>query len=58
VALLLGVCIALVVAGEPALRYMRDTADALHDPQRYIDSVMAARPVPSPTPPPPPEASR
>jgi multicomponent K+:H+ antiporter subunit D len=49
VAALLGLCIALVVAGEPALRYMRATAAALHDPQQYIDTVRAAQPVPLPT---------
>jgi multicomponent K+:H+ antiporter subunit D len=47
VALLLGLCIALVVAGEPALRYMQATAGALHDPQQYIATVRAAQPVPS-----------
>lgn len=33
----------LVVWGEPALRYARDTADALHNPERYIRAVMSAR---------------
>ncbi|RYY52933.1 MAG: cation:proton antiporter, partial [Comamonadaceae bacterium] len=50
VAVLLGLCLALVVAGEPALRYMRDTADALHSPRQYILTVLAARPAPSPSP--------
>lgn len=49
VALLLGTCVALVVAAEPALRYMRDTADALHDPQQYIRTVLSARPLPYPS---------
>jgi len=35
----------LVVWGEPALRYARDTADALHTPERYIRAVMSARPL-------------
>ena len=35
----------LVVWGEPALRYARDTADALHNPERYIRAVMSARPL-------------
>ncbi|MBK0394699.1 monovalent cation/H+ antiporter subunit D [Ramlibacter algicola] len=48
VAALLGLCVALVLAGEPALRYMSATAAALHDPQHYIATVQAARPVASP----------
>ncbi|MGV3572940.1 MAG: monovalent cation/H+ antiporter subunit D [Ramlibacter sp.] len=48
VAMLLGACVALVVAGEPALRYMNATADDLHEPGRYIAAVTAVRPVPSP----------
>ncbi len=44
IALLLGACIALALAGEPALRYARATASDLHVPQGYIDAVMAARP--------------
>jgi multicomponent K+:H+ antiporter subunit D len=50
IALLLGGCVALVLAGEPALRYMGATAAALHDPQQYIDTVLQARPVPPPRP--------
>jgi multicomponent K+:H+ antiporter subunit D len=46
---LLAACIALVIAGEPALRYMRDTAAALHQPQRYTDAVMRALPVEPPS---------
>jgi len=37
----------LVVWGEPALRYVRDTADTLHSPERYIRAVMSARPTAS-----------
>jgi multicomponent K+:H+ antiporter subunit D len=48
IGLLLGACVLLVVRGEPALRYLRDTAEALHRPDRYIDSVRAARPVARP----------
>ena len=42
---LLAASVMLVVWGEPALRYMHDTADALHSPERYIRAVMSARPV-------------
>ncbi len=45
IGLLLAACVLLVVRGETALAYMRATADALHQPQRYIDAVMDARPV-------------
>ncbi|MFL6661259.1 MAG: monovalent cation/H+ antiporter subunit D [Rhizobacter sp.] len=45
IGLLLGACVLLVARGEPALRYLRDTADGLHRPERYIASVLAARPV-------------
>lgn len=41
---LLAGSVMLVVWGEPALRYARDTADALHTPDRYIRAVMSARP--------------
>ncbi|MFS2159387.1 monovalent cation/H+ antiporter subunit D [Pseudomonas sp. Pseusp122] len=49
VVILLGLCIALTFKAEPLLHYTRDTANALHDPQQYIFSVMAARPVPNPS---------
>ncbi len=42
---LLAASVMLVVWGEPALRYVNDTADALHTPERYIRAVMSARPV-------------
>ncbi len=48
VALLLGLCVALVVQGEAGLRFMRDTAAALHEPRHYIATVLAAQPRPAP----------
>jgi multicomponent K+:H+ antiporter subunit D len=45
IALLLTGCILLVARGGPALDYMHHTAEALHAPDRYIQAVMAARPV-------------
>lgn len=45
VALLLAGTVALVLRAEPALAFMRATAADLHDPQRYISAVQAARPV-------------
>jgi multicomponent K+:H+ antiporter subunit D len=42
IGLLLGACVLLVVRGEPALRYLRDAADGLHRPDRYIGSVLSA----------------
>ncbi len=39
IALLLAHACCWWCAAEPALRYMRATADALHQPQRYIDAV-------------------
>jgi multicomponent K+:H+ antiporter subunit D len=49
IGLLLGACMLLVMQGEAALRYMRDTATALHQPQGYIGAVLGARPVVRPT---------
>ena len=49
IVILLSLSIALTFKAEPLLRYTRDTAAALHDPQQYILSVMAARPVPNPS---------
>jgi multicomponent K+:H+ antiporter subunit D len=46
-ALLLG-CVLLTVFGGRALRYTQDTADALRQPQAYLQAVMQARPVPNP----------
>jgi multicomponent K+:H+ antiporter subunit D len=45
--MLLG-CTLLMAYGDAALRYTRETADTLHRPGRYIDAVMAARPVAPP----------
>jgi multicomponent K+:H+ antiporter subunit D len=45
IALLLAACVLLVLRGESALVYARATADALHQPQRYIDAVHGAQPV-------------
>ena len=41
VALLLGLCLALTVAAGPAMRYLQDTAQALHAPRAYIEGVLA-----------------
>ena len=49
IALLLGAALLLVSHGEAALRYARDTADALHQPSRYIDAVLRARPIVRPS---------
>jgi multicomponent K+:H+ antiporter subunit D len=46
IALLLGACVLLVLRGESVLRYTAATAAALQRPERYIDAVIAARPVP------------
>jgi multicomponent K+:H+ antiporter subunit D len=40
VALLLGLCFALTVAAGPAMRYLQDTAQALHAPRAYIEGVL------------------
>lgn len=45
IGLLLAAALALVVHGDLFLRHARATADALHSPARYIDTVMTARPV-------------
>ncbi|KQV55006.1 cation:proton antiporter [Pelomonas sp. Root1217] len=45
IALLLAACLLMVLRGEPALTYARATADALHQPQLYIDAVFRAKPV-------------
>ncbi|RRV05744.1 monovalent cation/H+ antiporter subunit D [Pseudomonas sp. v388] len=49
IVILLGLCIGLTVMAEPLLRYTRDTAAALHEPKQYVQSVLAARPVPGPS---------
>jgi multicomponent K+:H+ antiporter subunit D len=40
VAALLGLCLALTVGAGPAMRYMQDTAQALHTPRAYIERVL------------------
>ena len=49
VVLLVGSCAMLAARGDATLGFTREAADALHAPQRYIDAIMRARPVPSPT---------
>ncbi|WP_151448530.1 monovalent cation/H+ antiporter subunit D [Lacisediminimonas profundi] len=44
IGLLLAACVLLAVRAEPALAYMRATAESLHQPSRYIDAVMTAKP--------------
>ncbi|ATE58918.1 monovalent cation/H+ antiporter subunit D [Thauera sinica] len=41
-AVLICLCIALAVAANPAMEYMRATAGALHDPTLYIEAVMTS----------------
>jgi multicomponent K+:H+ antiporter subunit D len=48
IGLLLAVGLALVLRGEAALDYMRQTAYTLHTPAAYIDAVFSVRPRPSP----------
>ncbi len=48
IGLLLAACCVLAIAADPALRYMRYTAEALHDPARYSTAVMGARTGPWP----------
>jgi multicomponent K+:H+ antiporter subunit D len=43
VAVLLGLCFALTVVAGPAMRYMQDTAQALHAPRAYIEGVLPNR---------------
>jgi multicomponent K+:H+ antiporter subunit D len=43
--LLLGICVALALQGDPALRYARAAAEALHAPRHYVEAVMGATPV-------------
>jgi multicomponent K+:H+ antiporter subunit D len=44
IALLLTACIAMVAGVDPVYRYMRATAEALHNPVDYIAAVLDARP--------------
>jgi multicomponent K+:H+ antiporter subunit D len=41
IALLLALCAALTVQAGPAMRYLHDTAQALHAPRDYIEEVLA-----------------
>ena len=50
IGLLLLACAGLVLQGEPVLDYLQETADTLHRPERYIDAVLATRPVAHTTP--------
>ena len=47
VAGLLGAALWLVAMAEPALVYTRSAAEALHTPERYIEAVLGAMPVPA-----------
>ncbi|WP_295470173.1 monovalent cation/H+ antiporter subunit D [uncultured Pseudomonas sp.] len=49
IVLLLGLCITLTFKAEPLLLYTQQTAATLHEPQQYIQSVMATRPLPGTT---------
>ena len=49
IVILLGLCIILSFKAEPLLRYTQDTAASLQTPDRYIEAVMAARPILGPT---------
>jgi multicomponent K+:H+ antiporter subunit D len=49
IVLLLGACIVLTFKAQALLHYTQDTAQALHDPQQYILSVSAAKPLSGPT---------
>lgn len=40
IAALLALCLALTAAAGPAMRYMQDTAHALHAPGAYVNSVL------------------
>jgi multicomponent K+:H+ antiporter subunit D len=50
IAALLGAALLMVGQAEAVLGYTRATADALHEPQRYIDAVMGTRTVPKAAP--------
>ncbi|WP_029074724.1 monovalent cation/H+ antiporter subunit D [Kaistia adipata] len=48
VAFLLALCVGLTIFGGPVMRYMDQTAQALHTPHTYIRNVMTAPRVPPP----------
>ncbi|MCW5626715.1 MAG: monovalent cation/H+ antiporter subunit D [Burkholderiales bacterium] len=49
IALLLAVCVVLTVRAEAVLRYVDATAQALYQPEDYVDAVLSARPLPTAT---------
>jgi len=48
IAALLGAALFMVAQAQTVLDYTQATADALHEPQRYIEAVLGTRPVPNP----------
>jgi len=46
---LMGLCVFFTVRAEPLMRYARDTAQVLYQPQGYIDAVLSAQPRLTPT---------
>ncbi|OGB04737.1 MAG: monovalent cation/H+ antiporter subunit D [Burkholderiales bacterium RIFCSPLOWO2_12_FULL_64_99] len=49
VAVLVGLCVFFTVRAEPLMRYARDTAQVLYQPQGYIDAVLKTQPRATPT---------
>jgi multicomponent K+:H+ antiporter subunit D len=49
IAALLAATVALVLQADAVLAYTRATAEMLHEPARYVQAVMSARPLPQPT---------
>ena len=49
IAALVALCVACTVYAEGVMRYASATAEALYQPQGYIDAVLSARPHPTPT---------
>ena len=49
VVVLMGLCVFFTVRAEPLMRYAHDTAQALYQPQGYIDAVLSAQPKLTPT---------
>lgn len=50
IAVLMGLCIVLTVKANPVMRYTQNTANALHAPATYIQTIMDTQPVPNPVP--------
>ena len=46
---LLAATVAMVLQADAVLAYTRATAEMLHEPARYVQAVMSARPLPQPT---------